>query len=322
MVAVVKGERSQPSPRARTAPSATRTPARGRAAARDAKPARPEKSDRAGLGPRLALIVGALVILGGAFAGVLLARHDRALQPHPAATAEPLAVHVSPLAGMMARIGFRLERVEVQGAPDMAKADILRAVTLAKDTPILALGLDDLRRRVEATGWVKDAKIVRLLPDTLVIAVTPRTPAAVWQHLGVSKVVDLDGQLIGGADPARFPELPLVVGDGAAEEAKAILPQLRQRPGLMAKVDALVLVDGRRWDLRLKDGSLIQLPAIGSDSALIQLDQLDQKQRILSLGFERVDLRNPEMVVVRPKPAASLVGAGQAAPAVAGPVKN
>ncbi|MEI9890479.1 MAG: cell division protein FtsQ/DivIB [Caulobacteraceae bacterium] len=155
---------------------------------------------------------------------------------------------------------------------------------------------------------------MRLLPDTLVIAVSPRTPAAVWQHLGVSKVVDQDGKLIGGADPARFPELPLVVGEGAAEEGKNILPLLRQRPALMAKVDALIRVDGRRWDLRLKDGSLIQLPAIGEDSALIQLDQLDQKQRLLSLGFERVDLREPEMVVVRPRPAA-VSGA-------AAPVKN
>jgi cell division protein FtsQ len=64
-----------------------------------------------------------------------------------------------------------------------------------------------------------------------------------------------------------------------------------------------VRVDGRRWDVRLKDGSLIQLPALGEDSALIQLDQLDQKQRLLSLGFERIDLRDPGEVVVRPRPA-------------------
>jgi cell division protein FtsQ len=290
---------------------------RGRVAARDSKSsARPKKTEGAGLAPRLALAVGALVILGGAVGGIVLARRDRVSQPHPAAVAASV-VHVSPLAQLMAPLGFRLQRVEVQGAPDMAKADILRAVSLTRDTPILALDLDGLRQRVEATGWVKDAKIVRLLPDTLVVAVTPRTPAAVWQHLGVSKVVDLDGQLIGGADPARFPDLPLVVGEGAAEEAKAILPLLRQRPTLMARIDALVLVDGRRWDLRLKDGSLIQLPAIGADSALIQLDQLDQKQRILSLGFERVDLRDPDMLVVRPKAVA-----GQAAPAPAGSVKN
>jgi cell division protein FtsQ len=278
-----------------------RAPASRRAAGRDGKaPVRPPKPERAGLGPRLALAVGGLVILGGALAGVVMARHDHAPAVRPVL---PAPAHTSPLARLLAPLGFRLQRVEVQGAPDMARADILRAAGLTKDTPILALDLDGLRQRVEATGWVKDAKVVRLLPDTLIVAVTPRTPAAVWQHQGVLKVVDSEGKLIGGADSARFPTLPLVVGEGAAEEAKNILPLLRQRPALMAKIDALVRVDGRRWDLRLKDGSLIQLPALGEDSALIRLDQLDQKQRLLSLGFERIDLRDADDVVVRPRPA-------------------
>ena len=60
-------------------------------------------------------------------------------------------------------------------------------------------------------------------------------------------------------------------------------------------------VDGRRWDLRLKDGGLVQLPAVEEESALIQLDQLDQRQRILELGFERIDLREPGVVAVRPR---------------------
>jgi cell division protein FtsQ len=255
-------------------------------------------------------VVGAVVILGGSLAGLMMAGRDHA---HGAVMpATPATEHASALARLFVPLGFRLERVEVQGAPDMARADILRAANLAKDTPILDLKLDALRQRVEDTGWVQDAKIVRLLPDTLIIAVTPRTPTAVWQHQGVLKVVDAEGRLIGGADPARFPALPLVVGEGAAEEARNILPLMRQRPALMARADALVRVDGRRWDLRLKDGSLIQLPAIGADSALIQLDQLDQKQRLLSLGFERIDLRDPDEVVVRPRPAA---GAPPAAPA-------
>jgi cell division protein FtsQ len=124
---------------------------------------------------------------------------------------------------------------------------------------------------------------------------------AVWQHAGRTVVVDSDGVVIREADPGRFADLPLVVGEGAAEEARNILPLLRQRPALMTRIDALIRVDGRRWDLRLKDGSLIQLPALGEDSALIQLDQLDQKQRLLSLGFERVDLRDPDVIAVRPR---------------------
>ena len=59
-------------------------------------------------------------------------------------------------------------------------------------------------------------------------------------------------------------------------------------------------VDERRWDLRLKDGSLIQLPAADQEAALIQLDALDQRERLLELGFARIDLRTPEEVAVRP----------------------
>ena len=83
------------------------------------------------------------------------------------------------------------------------------------------------------------------------------------------------------------------------------MPILRGHPAVMQRLEALVRVDDRRWDLRMRDGGLIQLPAIGEDSALIQLDQLDQSSRILELGFERIDLRDPEMVAVRPRDAAA-----------------
>ncbi len=73
----------------------------------------------------------------------------------------------------------------------------------------------------------------------------------------------------------------------------------------MSQLDALVRVDGRRWDLRLKDGGIIELPAEGADSALIELDQLEQKARVIELGFERIDLRDPDMVSVRPKGSAA-----------------
>jgi len=312
MVAVVRGERSPAASRSKTAP-ATRGAPQGRArapASRDtayntSKSAAPE---RGGLGPRLAVGIAIVVIAAGAAGAVFLAHRGEAPAP---------AEHASALARALAPLGFTLQQVQVQGAPDLAKADILRAAALAKGQPILGVRLDDLRKRIEDAGWVKEVKVVRLLPDTLIIAVVPRTPLAVWQHLGVAKVVDGEGRVIGNADPGRFSDLPLVVGEGAAEQAGAILPLLRGRPKLMGLVDALIRVDGRRWDLRLKDGAIIQLPAVGEDSALIQLDQLDQKARVLDLGFERVDLRDPDTVAVRPR-----VSAAPGAPAGPPPQKN
>jgi cell division protein FtsQ len=154
--------------------------------------------------------------------------------------------------------------------------------------------------RVQGVGWVKEARVVRLLPDTLIVEVKEHDRLAVWQEAGQIKVIDARGQVIDGADARRYPTLPLVVGKGADVAAGEILPLLAQRPRLMGMVDALVRVDERRWDLRLKDGSLIQLPATEQEAALIRLDALDQRERLLDLGFARVDLRTPDEVAVRP----------------------
>lgn len=201
----------------------------------------------------------------------------------------------------MGAAGFRVAAIHVQGASTFSQAHILQALAVPTNQPILGLDLEVLRQRVEAVGWVKSAKVVRLLPDTLLVTVVERPRLAVWQYGGVTSVVDPEGRVIPEADAGVFPDLPLVVGVGANEAAATILPLVAARPRLMTRTEALVRVDGRRWDLRLKDGSLIQLPAAGEDAALMQLDQLDQRARLLELGFERIDLRDPQMVAVRPR---------------------
>ena len=237
-------------------------------------------------------LVGLAVALG---TGGRLARAEAAFG-HGAAT-------------KLARLGFRIDQVDVEGATPQARLDILRAASLKTQAPILDLDLDGLRRTVEAVGWVKSARVVRLLPDTVVISINQRKPMAVWQYRSRTRVIDETGHPIAEADPMRYADLPLVVGEGADGSAGKILALLRSRPQLLQRMEALVRVDDRRWDIRLNDGGLIQLPAENEDSALIQLDQLDQKARILELGFARIDLRDPEMVAVRPREGVAAVPA-------------
>lgn len=197
-------------------------------------------------------------------------------------------------------MGFSLKRVHIAGASGEAEPAVRQALGLRAGQPLVGLDLDAVRARVQAVGWVKEARVVRLLPDTLIVEVVEHDRLAVWQSAGRAQVIDGQGQVIPGAEAGRYPGLPLVVGKGADQAAAEVLPLLAQRPRLMGRVDALVRVDERRWDLRLKDGSLIQLPAIDQEAALIRLDALDQRERLLDLGFARVDLRTPEEVAVRP----------------------
>lgn len=248
-----------------------------------------------GLSPMAALNVAGATIVIGLFLVLLTG---------PRAAAGVAAVGDS-LDRRLAGAGFRVESIHLLGASEQGRGPILGAAGVVVGDPILGLDLDAVRARLEASGWVKSAKVSRLLPGTLAISVVESHQIAVWQHGATVRVIDQNGHVLEGADPGAFPDLPLVVGAGADEAAGEIVPLITELPRLTERLEALVRVDQRRWDLRLKDGGLIQLPAVGEDSALLRLDQLDGRSRLLELGFARVDLRDPQAVVVRPKAASA-----------------
>ncbi|MBS0362299.1 MAG: FtsQ-type POTRA domain-containing protein [Proteobacteria bacterium] len=309
--AVRGGTRPRAKPSSKTPPQAASKGATAKGAASQRAPAKARKAPVAehhGLSPKVALI-GSAAILAIALTATLATGHR----------GERLVSAIGTgIDNRFGAAGFRLKNVEVQGASTMATADIVKAAGVYKDQPLLGLDLKAMRTNIEHVGWVKEARVVRLLPDTLVISVVEHRQLAVWQHAGRQFVIDDHGQVIKEADPARFSRLPLVVGEGAAEHAPEILPTLAQRPQLIGAMDALVRVDDRRWDVRMKDGSLIQLPADNVDAALMQLERLDQRSRILELGFERIDLRNPDVIAVRPRQVQALQTQTIAQPAAAG----
>lgn len=201
----------------------------------------------------------------------------------------------------LAAMGFKLEQVDIHGATPAGKRAILNHLRLERDQPIVGIDLEALRQQVEAVGWVSEARVVRLLPNRLVIEVSERRPMAVWQAAGAVSVVDGQGTVIPGADPGRFAALPLVVGEGAGPAASQLVPLIEGFPRLRERLDAAVWVDDRRWNLLLRSGGVIQLPAEDVDGAFVQLEALDRQQRLLDLGFERLDMRVPGEPVVQPR---------------------
>ncbi len=303
MPAVMRGAPKAKAASSARAPSSARGPTHGGPKS-SAPPQRrrapaPSKLNGPGIKPQTALSLALVVLTAGV--ALMLATGGRA---------HALAEHVEQtFAGRLAGVGFQVKSVELEGASRFSVPYILRAAGVTQGEPMMGLDLEAIRQRVEKVGWVKSVRVLRLMPDTLMIAVAERPRLAVWQVGGKSYVIDPTGQIIPEADPGLFIDLPLIVGDGANLSAAALLPELAARPRLMSKLDAVVRIDDRRWDLRLKDGSLIQLPAQNEDAALIQLDQLDLKNRLLDLGFQRVDLRDPEVIAVRPRDATAQEGA-------------
>jgi len=206
----------------------------------------------------------------------------------------------------LASLGFVVNDLELKGQSKTSQDDIWQALNSAgvhKGMPLALLDINAVKDNVEKVGWVKSATVRRLLPDRLIIDVVENPRLAVWQNQKKSYVIDDKGHIIPEAKVYNFNNLPLVVGEGANEQAAEIVELLHDHPQLMSRIEALVRVDTRRWDIRFNTGTRALLPAIGEDTALNRLENLQVQKRILDQGFDSIDLRLPDALFITPSTA-------------------
>lgn len=299
MPAVVRGGRRQASP----APA--QDGGRSGAAKGGAKPAaKPRSGGRKTVGGK-GSVIGSVampnelrawfaVIVVSSMLGVVLMTGHRA---------EALGNAVTHFADdRLGAMGLNLDHIVLAGVSDEAKPAIQAVLKTSLDVhqPIALMDLAKLQAEIEHVGWAKSVTIRRQLPGTLIISVVERPRLAVWQFQGKDTVIDDEGHVIPEASAIKFLDLPLVVGEGANEAAGDILQLMQTRGALMQKTYALVRVDTRRWDIHLKNGAIIKLPALNQEEALMRLDALMTQQHVLEQGFAEIDLLDPESLVVVP----------------------
>ena len=200
----------------------------------------------------------------------------------------------------IASVGLKLQNVRLVGVSDIAAPDIKKAMKFTRGQPLALMDLKQVQASIESVGWVKSASVRRQFPGLLIISVVERPRLAVWQYQGKNSVVDDQGHVIPEAAASKFPELPYIVGEGANEVAPDIIELMQARPALMQRTYALQRVDTRRWNILLKNGAVIKLPALNQDQAMLKLDALIAQQRVLDQGLAEIDLLDPNSLVVVP----------------------
>ena len=179
-----------------------------------------------------------------------------------------------------------------------------------------------IRSRLLQYGWVKDARVSRRLPDTLVIDIVERTPAALWQNQGGLTLIDGEGVVLDRVPVDKMPDLPLLIGPGANQHERELGGLMDSVPTLKPQLASATWVGGRRWDLNFQSGETVALPEgeQKAKSALAQFAKLDKSSGLLGRGIVRFDLRIPDKMVVRlprapGEPIAPTLPAGAPAPA-------
>ncbi|MDE1147345.1 MAG: FtsQ-type POTRA domain-containing protein [Azospirillaceae bacterium] len=204
-----------------------------------------------------------------------------------------------------ARGGLQVQDVLVKGRKETDAADVLTALGVQRGSPILGFDPHAARKQLEQIPWIASARIERRLPDTLYVVLTERQPMAIWQHDQKLALVDADGTVLTEHNLDHFPNLPILVGDGAPKQGKALLAALAAEPTLASRVNAAVLVGARRWDLHLTGGAEIRLPEIDYPAALHKLAGLEASDKVLERDVVAIDLRVPDRLIVQTSAAAA-----------------
>jgi cell division protein FtsQ len=205
-----------------------------------------------------------------------------------------------------AGFGFAVDDVLVEGRVRSDSGAILKALGVERGTPILSIDPAAAQARLEALPWVSRAAVERRLPRIVYLRLTERRPMALWQLDGEISVIDQNGAVIPGVQSSRFAELPLVVGEGAAAHAAALLAMLDREPEFKPLVMAAVRVGSRRWNLRLRGGIDVRLPETEAAAAWAQFAKLEREHGLLARDVIAIDLRLPDRLVVRMAPDAKL----------------
>jgi cell division septal protein FtsQ len=204
--------------------------------------------------------------------------------------------------------GFAVKKVEIKGLNRMQR---LPVYNVAYDQNSMAMPLVDLegtRQRLLRFGWVKDARVYRRLPDTLVVDIVERQPAAIWQHKQQLSLIDASGVVLEPVKVDAMPDLPLVIGPAANRQAARLGDLLAAAPELKPIIEGASWVGQRRWDLRFQSGEVLALPE-GSEAArkaLVKFARMDKSVQLLGRGMVRFDMRIPGQVH-----RSGLQGAGQ-----------
>ncbi|XWX54216.1 cell division protein FtsQ/DivIB [Methylosinus sporium] len=243
--------------------------------------------------------IAALPGIGTAALALLFGAVGSAGVAHNGGYAEFVARNGAPRDIVARALGFSIEVVTISGLGELSESDVLAASGVKPTNSLLFLDAETIRERLTALPLVESARVLKLYPDRLIIALEGRRPFALWQRDGKLSVVAADGVVIDEMRDERFIGLPFVVGEGAEKRLDEYMRLLEAAGDLKSRVRAGVLVSGRRWSLDMTNGVEVKLPEREPEAALALLQRLQREARILDKDVISIDLRASGRVAVR-----------------------
>jgi cell division protein FtsQ len=139
----------------------------------------------------------------------------------------------------------------------------------------------------------------KVYPNKVIVSIVEKVPVARWRIGDTTWLIDDAGKKI-GTDISSYTDLPLVIGEGASDDAVTMVRGLARHEMLKDQLAALSRIGDRRWDLIYRNGLRVQLPESGVAQALDRLEMYQRDYALLDRDVSLIDLRVPGLVTLKP----------------------
>jgi cell division protein FtsQ len=190
--------------------------------------------------------------------------------------------------------GFEVRHVDVRGVDNLNELKVYERALAQQNRAMPLVDLDTLRQDLLGLSWVKDARVSRQLPDTLVIDIVEREPHAVLRKADRFVLIDETGHELETVARARAQGKLIVSGLGAGRLLDAA-------PALKPRVQEAEWIGNRRWNVTFKTGQVLALPEgdKASAGALVSFARLDGTNRLLGGKVTIFDMRANDRIYLR-----------------------
>ncbi len=206
---------------------------------------------------------------------------------------------VSFISGQLAGFGLSIKEVQIEGQVLTNEEQILSALKIDDKTSTLTFDAQKARERILELPAIFEASIRKSFPSQLIVNVIEIEPVARWRVGGETYFIGKTGKKLALSTGEVDNSLPLIIGQGAADDAYSLINILSEYARIENGLIALSRIADRRWDLIYDNGLRVQLPEDDLEKALSLLANYQKEYSIFDKDINLIDLRITGSLVVR-----------------------
>jgi cell division protein FtsQ len=172
------------------------------------------------------------------------------------------------------RFDFRVATIKVLGNDRISAEKIISLSGVKTNDQILNLDLVEAKNKVEKELWIEGAIVERVFPETIIITVKEERPQALYIEGNKRYLINRNGKKLQEVYVEDdFQDYVKVLGKGANLKFELVMQELHNFTNIHKQIESLHYIDGRRWDVKLKNNIIFKLPETNIYEAAVLFEE-------------------------------------------------